>query len=74
MRPDSPAVYVCKRSRNRGMHCWRRTATGAQCTFCAIELTGEDAADVFRGAETPIGMLEPIVFGVTFDSGDAGPC
>lgn len=57
MRPGSPAVYRCKKSGDRGMHRWTRTAEGAQCTFCEIALTGEDAADVFRGAETPIGAI-----------------
>jgi hypothetical protein len=40
------------------MHSWVRTDDGARCSFCNLELTGEDAADVFRGARTPIGELQ----------------
>ncbi len=57
MRPSSPAVYACRKSKNRGMHRWRREGADAVCTFCGISVTGEDADDVFRGAPTPIGQV-----------------
>ncbi len=54
MRPGSPACYTCKSSGDRGMHRWERTNQGARCTYCGLDLTGEDAADVFRGTPLPI--------------------
>jgi hypothetical protein len=57
MRSGSPAVYLCGKSKDRGMHKWTRSDAGAKCVFCGIELTGDDAEDVFRGTRTPIGEL-----------------
>lgn len=57
MRHDNPACYTCPKSGNRGMHKWRRNAGGAVCLFCQMQLTGDHAAEVFVGAETPIGKV-----------------
>lgn len=50
MRSGSPAVYLCGKSKDRGMHKWTRSDASAKCVFCGIELTGDDAEDVFRDA------------------------
>jgi hypothetical protein len=46
------------------MHRWRRLEPEgpgerlkAECVNCELVLEGEDALDVFSGAETPIGQL-----------------
>lgn len=72
MRIGSPATYKCKSKLNRGMHRWARVmeldrvnkaaweadpARRAQCLNCGLIVRGEDAADIFKGAETPIGKL-----------------
>lgn len=72
MRPGSPATYECKRSQRGGMHRWQRSnpelersewlkrpgaETAATCSWCGLTVFGEDAKDIFRGAETPIGQV-----------------
>jgi hypothetical protein len=72
MRLGSPATYECRKSKRAGMHKWARVMGGkittkeawerhasreARCMFCGLTIEGEDAADVFRGAPTPIGQV-----------------
>jgi hypothetical protein len=64
MRIGNPGTFVCKgKGSDRGMHHWRRMPgwdeePRAQCIRCELVLDGEDAQDVFRGAETPIGQIK----------------